>query len=146
MKKIGVIHGPNLNMLGIREPEIYGTININSLNKEIKNIASILDLEVKIIQSNYEGEIIDFLQNNYKDLDGIIINPCGLTHTSISLRDTLSGIDIPTIEVHISNIHRREEFRKKSYTAEVSIGQITGLGVQGYFLALKGLKNILKNT
>ncbi|MFW5890792.1 MAG: type II 3-dehydroquinate dehydratase, partial [bacterium] len=126
-----------------REPEIYGITDINSLNKKIKKIASQLDFEVMIKQSNYEGEIIDFLHNNYKELDGIIINPCGLTHTSISLRDALSGINIPTIEVHISNIHKREEFRKKSYTAEVSVGQITGLGIQGYILALKGLKNIL---
>lgn len=144
MQKVAVIHGPNLNMLGLREPEIYGTTDLEMLNNDISKKAEELDLEVEIMQSNHEGEIVDFLHENYKELAGIIINPGGLTHTSVVLRDALASVRLPAIEVHISNIHRREEFRKKSITAEAAVGQITGLGVHGYILALEGLKEILR--
>jgi len=144
MQRVAVIHGPNLNMLGLREPEIYGTTDLKMLNQDIKEKAAEIDLEVEIMQSNHEGEIVDFLHDNYKELDGIIINPAGLTHTSVVLRDAISSVRLPAVEVHISNIHRREEFRKKSYTAEVAVGQISGLGVQGYLLALEGLVEILR--
>ena len=144
MQKVAVIHGPNLNMLGLREPEIYGTTNLEMLNDDIKTKAEELNLEIEIIQSNHEGEIVDFLHQNYKNLSGVVINPGGLTHSSIVLRDALSSVRLPVIEVHISNIHRREEFRKKSITAGAAVGQITGLGVYGYLLALEGLKEVLR--
>ncbi|MFP4020303.1 MAG: type II 3-dehydroquinate dehydratase [Halanaerobium sp.] len=144
MQKVAVIHGPNLNMLGLREPEIYGTTNLKMLNDDIRVKAEELNLEIEIMQSNHEGQIVDFLHQNYKELSGVVINPGGLTHTSVVLRDAISSVMLPVIEVHISNIHRREEFRKKSITAEAAVGQITGLGVHGYILALDALKNLLK--
>jgi 3-dehydroquinate dehydratase-2 len=144
MQKVAVIHGPNLNMLGLREPEIYGNTNLDMLNEDLRDKAAQLGLDIEIMQSNHEGEIVDFLHQNYQELDGIIINPGGLTHTSVVLRDALASVRLPTIEVHISNIHRREDFRKKSYTAEVAVGQITGLGVKGYLLALDALFDILR--
>jgi 3-dehydroquinate dehydratase-2 len=144
MQKVAVIHGPNLNMLGLREPEIYGTTNLEMLNQDLREKAEALNLEIEIMQSNHEGEIVDFLHQNYKELSGLVINPGGLTHTSVVLRDALASVRLPFIEVHISNIHRREEFRKKSLTAEAAVGQITGLGVYGYHLALEGLKDLLR--
>jgi 3-dehydroquinate dehydratase-2 len=144
MQKVAVIHGPNLNMLGLREPEIYGTTNLKMLNQDLKKKAESLELEIEIMQSNHEGEIVDFLHQNYQELAGLVINPGGLTHTSVVLRDALASVRLPVIEVHISNIHRREEFRKKSITAEAAVGQITGLGVYGYILALEGLKEVLR--
>lgn len=144
MQKVAVIHGPNLNMLGLREPEIYGTTNLKMLNQDLKKKAESLDLEIEIMQSNHEGEIVDFLHQDYQELAGVVINPGGLTHTSVVLRDALASVRLPVIEVHISNIHRREEFRKKSITAEAAVGQITGLGVYGYILALEGLKEVLR--
>lgn len=144
MQKVAVIHGPNLNMLGLREPEIYGTTNLKMLNEDLKTKAEEINLEIEIMQSNHEGEIVDYLHQNYEKLDGVIINPGGLTHTSVVLRDALASVRLPVIEVHISNIHRREEFRKKSITAGAAVGQITGLGVQGYLLALDGIKEVLR--
>ena len=131
-------------MLGLREPEIYGNTNLDMLNEDLRDKADQLGLDIEIMQSNHEGEIVDFLHQNYQELDGIIINPGGLTHTSVVLRDALASVRLPTVEVHISNIHRREDFRKKSYTAEVAVGQITGLGVKGYLLALDALFDILR--
>ncbi|MGP3779637.1 type II 3-dehydroquinate dehydratase [Halanaerobium saccharolyticum] len=144
MQRVAVIHGPNLNMLGLREPEIYGTTNLKMLNEDLKTKAEEINLEIEIMQSNHEGEIVDYLHQNYEKLDGVIINPGGLTHTSVVLRDALASVRLPVIEVHISNIHRREEFRKKSITAGAAVGQITGLGVQGYLLALDGIKEVLR--
>lgn len=144
MQKVAVIHGPNLNMLGLREPEIYGTENLADLNKKLEKKAAEITLEITIMQSNHEGEIVDFLHQNYQDLAGIIINPGGLTHSSVVLRDAITSVRLPTIEVHISNIYRREDFRKKSITAEAAVAQISGLGAYGYLLALDGLKDILK--
>jgi 3-dehydroquinate dehydratase-2 len=144
MQSVAVIHGPNLNMLGLREPEIYGTTNLKMLNQDLKAKAEEINLEIEIMQSNHEGEIVDFLHQNYEKLDAVIINPGGLTHTSVVLRDALASVRLPVIEVHISNIHRREEFRKKSITAEAAVGQITGLGVHGYLLALEGIKEVLR--
>lgn len=144
MQKVAVIHGPNLNMLGLREPEIYGSTSLDMLNEDLRDKADELGLDIEIMQSNHEGEIVDFLHQNYKELDGIIINPAGLTHTSVVLRDALASVRLPAVEVHISNIHRREDFRKRSYTAEIAVGQITGLGVKGYLLALEALFDILR--
>ena len=142
--KILVINGPNINMLGIREKNIYGVNDYNSLVEKIKKEASELDCQVDFFQSNIEGEIITSIQKALGVYDGIIINPAAYTHYSIGILDALKSVNIPAIEVHISNIHQREDFRKKSVTAEGCVGQISGLGFEGYTLALKGLISLLK--
>lgn len=142
--RILVINGPNINMLGIREKNIYGNNDYNSLVEKIKKEASELDCQVDFFQSNIEGEIITSIQKALGVYDGIIINPAAYTHYSIGILDALKSVNIPAIEVHISNIHQREDFRKKSVTAEGCIGQISGLGFEGYTLALRGLVNLLK--
>ena len=142
--KILVINGPNINMLGLREKNIYGNNDYNSLVEKIKKEASELDCQVDFFQSNIEGEIITSIQKASGVYDGIIINPAAYTHYSIGILDALKSVNIPAIEVHISNIHQREDFRKKSVTAEGCIGQISGLGFEGYTLALKGLISLLK--
>lgn len=144
MKKICVLHGPNLNFTGIRETNVYGSGNLDSINGEIKRRAEELDFEVTFFQSNYEGRLIDRLQQCYYDqADGILINPGAFTHYSYALRDAISSIKIPTVEVHLSNIHAREEFRHTSVTAPVCLGQICGFGKTGYLLALEALKEHL---
>ena len=142
--KILIINGPNINMLGIREKNIYGVNDYNSLIEKIKKEASELGCQVDFFQSNIEGEIITSIQKTLGVYDGIIINPAAYTHYSIGILDALKAVNIPAIEVHISNIHQREDFRKKSVTAEGCIGQISGLGFEGYTLALRGLVNLLK--
>lgn len=142
--KILVINGPNINMLGIREKDIYGSNDYNSLVEKIKKEANELDCQVDFFQSNIEGEIITSIQKAFGVYDGIIINPAAYTHYSIGILDALKAVNIPAIEVHISNIQQREDFRKKSVTAEGCIGQISGLGFEGYTLALRGLVNLLK--
>ena len=142
--KILVINGPNINMLGIREKNIYGNNDYNSLVEKIKKEANELNCQVDFFQSNIEGEIITSIQKALGVYDGIIINPAAYTHYSIGILDALKSANIPAIEVHISNIHQREDFRKKSVTAEGCIGQISGLGFEGYTLALRGLVNLLK--
>lgn len=142
--KILVINGPNINMLGIREKDIYGSNDYNSLVEKIKKEANELDCQVDFFQSNIEGEIITSIQKALGVYDGIIINPAAYTHYSIGILDALKSVNIPAIEVHISNIHQREDFRKKSITVEGCIGQISGLGFEGYTLALRGLINLLK--
>ncbi|HUO77914.1 MAG TPA: type II 3-dehydroquinate dehydratase [Thermodesulfovibrionales bacterium] len=139
--KVLVIHGPNLNMLGKREPEVYGTLTLGEINRRIKAVAAETGIKVSILQSNSEGEIIDAIQK--ADYDALIINPAAYTHTSIAIRDAIAAVARPTIEVHISNVYKREEFRRRSYIAEVSQGQITGFGAESYVLALHALKNIL---
>lgn len=142
--KIAVIHGPNLNLLGMREPEVYGTQNLDRINQELEKKAAGLKIGVECFQSNHEGEIVDFIQQGYNKFDGIIINPAGLTHYSIVLRDVLVAVQLPVIEVHISNIYRREEFRHKSVITPIAVGQICGLGSEGYLYALEAVVNILK--
>ena len=142
--KILVINGPNINMLGIREKDIYGNNDYNSLIEKIKKEASELNCQVDFFQSNIEGEIITSIQKALGVYDGIIINPAAYTHYSIGILDALKSVNIPAVEVHISNIHQREDFRKKSVTAEGCIGQISGLGFEGYTLALRGLISLLK--
>lgn len=142
--KILVINGPNINMLGIREKNIYGVNDYNSLVEKIKKEASELDCQVNFFQSNIEGEIITSIQKALGVYDGIIINPAAYTHYSIGILDVLKAVNIPAVEVHISNIHQREDFRKKSVTAEGCIGQISGLGFEGYTLALRGLVNLIR--
>jgi 3-dehydroquinate dehydratase-2 len=139
--KILVIHGPNLNLLGKREPGVYGTLSLQDINRKMRAEASGLGMKITVKQSNSEGEIINAIQKG--DYDCLIINPGAYTHTSIAIRDAISAVAKPAIEVHISNVHKREEFRKRSYIAEVAQGQITGFGAESYLLALIAAKNIL---
>ncbi len=141
MKKILVVNGPNLNMLGVREPDIYGKTSYADLCKKITEKASSLGVSVELFQSNSEGGIIDKIQESFETVDGIIINPGAYTHYSLAIADCLKSVCVPAIEVHISNIHTREDFRKKSVTAPSCQGQISGLGIKGYLLALEALSD-----
>jgi 3-dehydroquinate dehydratase-2 len=142
MKKILVLNGPNINMLGIREPAVYGNITLAEIEKSLSSLAKELKVEVEFFQSNHEGKIVDKIQDSVNKIFGIIINPAAFTHTSIAIRDALSSISVPTIEVHISNIYAREEFRHKSYIAAAAIGQIAGLGIDGYLFALRKIASL----
>lgn len=142
MRKILVINGPNINMLGIREKNIYGRQDYKSLCEYLRAIAFQLGIEIELYQSNYEGDIVTVIQQAYGKFDGIVINPAAFTHYSIAILDALKAVNIPTIEVHISNIHQREEFRHKSVTAPACVGQICGLGFKGYALALEYLADM----
>lgn len=139
--KVLVIHGPNLNLLGKREKDIYGTKSLEDINNEIFSLASELKIKVRTAQLNSEGEILDVIQKG--DYDVLIINPAAYTHTSVAIRDAIAAVDKPAIEVHLSNIHKREDFRRKSFIAEVAAGQISGFGSDSYLLALRAAKNIL---
>ncbi|EQB35559.1 3-dehydroquinate dehydratase [Sulfurimonas hongkongensis] len=141
--KIVVIQGPNLNMLGIREQQIYGPMKLEQIHAQMKEFASQNSMEVEFFQSNLEGEIVDKIQECYGDADGIIINAAAYTHTSIAIRDAISAVNLPTIEVHISNIHRREEFRKDSMIAPVCTSSVVGFGPFGYHLAMVGMLQIM---
>ena len=142
--KILVINGPNLNLLGDREKENYGEITLDKINEELSILASELGVEIDFFQSNFEGEIVDKIQKAKDNFNGIIINPAAYTHTSITIRDAILAIKTPAIEVHLSNIHSREEFRQKSFVAPVCIGQIAGFKKDSYTLALRALVNYLK--
>ncbi len=144
--KIVVIQGPNLNMLGIRDQNIYGPMKLEDIHSQMKSFAEQNKLEIEFFQSNLEGEIVDRIQECIGDADGIIINPAAYTHTSIAIRDALSAVKIPALEVHLSNIYQREEFRHKSLTAPVCAGQITGMGPFGYHLAMVGMTQILSEV
>jgi 3-dehydroquinate dehydratase-2 len=139
--KILVIHGPNLNLLGTREPDVYGSVTLADINQQIFELSKELGLEAEIFQSNSEGAMVDAIQKKTYDL--LIINPAAYTHTSIAIRDAISAVGRPAIEVHISNIHKREDFRRTSYIAGVATGQISGLGVEGYLLAVRASHKIL---
>lgn len=143
-KKILVIHGPNLNLLGRREPEVYGTMSLDTLNLDLLREAGEYGVEVEIFQSNHEGAIVDCIQQALGEADFIIINPAAFTHYSLAIRDALQAVKIPVIEVHLSNIYRREQFRRESLVAPVAVGQITGLGPLGYRLALKAALEYLE--
>lgn len=142
MRKIVVVNGPNLNLLGKREPHIYGTRSHADLVKTIRAKAKDLGVTVSIFQSNHEGEIIDFLQKEAPGALGIVINPGAFSHYSLALYDCLQALDVPTVEVHLSNIHAREEFRSKSVTARAARGVITGLGIEGYGLGMEYLAGL----
>ena len=143
MLRIRVLHGPNLNLLGTREQSIYGTMSLDALDAAITKLAEELVVKVDLRQSNSEGELVTWIQEARNGYDGIIINPAAYTHTSIAIRDAIAAVGLPTVEVHLSNIHQREEFRHRSYIAGVAIGQISGLGPTGYLLALRGLHDHL---
>lgn len=135
-----VIQGPNLNLLGTREPEVYGKTTLEDIHSKLENLATSQSVELDTFQSNHEGELIDRIQKAKLDgVDFIIINPGAFTHTSVALRDVLAGVAIPFVEVHLSNIHQREEFRKHSYLSDIATGVICGLGAIGYELALQAV-------
>ena len=143
MKKILVIHGPNLQLLGKREPDVYGKVTIKEINAELEKEGKALGLKLTIVQSNHEGEIVDLLGKSSKQYQGILINPAAYTHTSVAIADALRANSIPAVEVHLSNIYAREDFRKHSLTAPACVGQITGFGVQSYILGLRALVGII---
>ncbi len=144
--KVVVIQGPNLNMLGVREQQIYGPMKLEQIHSQMKEFATQNNIEIEFFQSNLEGEIVDKIQECYGEADGIIINPAAYTHTSIAIRDAISAVAIPTIEVHISNIHRREEFRKTNMIAPVCASSIVGFGPFGYHLAMVGMAQIMQEV
>jgi 3-dehydroquinate dehydratase-2 len=145
MKRILVIHGPNLDLLGTREPQVYGKTSLAEINRSLKQSAKKSKISLTIAQSNHEGEIVDLIGDARGKFDMIIINPAAYTHTSIAIRDAIAASAVKTIEVHLSNIHAREEFRQTSLIAPVCIGQISGFGAQSYSLALLAAEALLKN-
>jgi 3-dehydroquinate dehydratase II len=139
MTRILVLHGPNLNLLGWREPGVYGTTTLADINKALAELARELGVELKALQSNSEGALVDAIQGALDDCHGILINPAAYTHTSVAIRDAVAGVGLPTVEVHLSNIHSREAFRAHSYLAPVAVGQISGFGADSYLLGLRAL-------
>ncbi len=145
MKKILVIHGPNLGLLGKREPEIYGKTSLKDIDKNLRALAKKTKIGITIIQSNHEGEIVDIIGDSKNKFDVLIINPAAYTHTSVAIRDAIAACGIKTIEVHLSNIYAREEFRQTSLVAPVACGQISGFGSDSYNLAFQAALTLLKN-
>lgn len=139
--KVLVLHGPNLNLLGTREPEIYGRLTLADIDASIRTLAGELGIEVEIFQSNSEGALIDKIHATAASIDGIVINPAAYTHTSVALRDAIAAVGVPTVEVHLSNIHSREKFRTRSYLAPVAVGQVCGFGANSYLLGLRAIFN-----
>ena len=141
MKRILILHGPNLNLLGEREPEVYGTLTLEELNREIERFAAQRGVEVRIYQSNHEGELIDLIHEHRHWAEGLVINPGALTHYSYALRDAIAAVGLPAVEVHLSDIHRREPFRRRSVIKDVCLGQISGKGLGSY---LEGIELLLR--
>jgi 3-dehydroquinate dehydratase II len=141
--RVLVLHGPNLNLLGQREPDIYGVVTLENVNDLLKEEGKKRQVEVSCFQSNHEGAIVDAIHGAVEEYQGIIINAGAYTHTSVAIRDALAGVKIPTVEVHLSNIYRREDFRHHSYIAPIAVGQISGFGAHSYVLGLWALLNYL---
>jgi 3-dehydroquinate dehydratase-2 len=146
MVHVLVLHGPNLNLLGRREKSVYGATSLKAINAGIIKFAKKERLKVEIRQSNLEGELVSWIQQANERFDGIVINPAGYTHTSVAIRDAIAAVGIPTVEVHLTNIYAREEFRHHSYIAGVAVGQISGFGPAGYVLGLRALMEHLKSA
>lgn len=144
MAKILVIHGPNLNLLGERQPEVYGEFNLEEINQKLKKLAQKEDVEIEIFQSNHEGEIVDAIGQAKNKFDVLLINPAAYTHTSVAIRDAIEAVKLPTVEVHLSNIYAREEFRHTSLIAPVACGQVCGFGVDSYLLGLRAAIKLSK--
>lgn len=144
--KVLVLHGPNLNLTGFREPDVYGKKPLDEIDADIKAAAALLKVDVRILQSNSEGILIDTIQEHRRWADAIVINPGGLTHYSIALRDALMSVRLPVVEVHLSNVHAREEFRRHSVISPVTIGQVVGFGGYGYILAINAILNLEKEV
>ena len=144
MRKIMVIHGPNLNMLGKREPEVYGSEGLDQINARLKKQAEALNVELDVFQSNHEGQIVDKIQAAPGECGAVIINPAAFTHTSVAIRDALLLLEVPIIEIHLSNIYKREPFRHKSLVTDIATGQICGLGAHGYILALEAAAKLIE--
>jgi 3-dehydroquinate dehydratase-2 len=140
-KKILILNGPNLNLLGTRQPEIYGKLTLAQVEKQLRALAKQLAVEIDFRQSNSEGELVTWIQQAAGVFSAILINPAAYTHTSLAMRDAISAVGLPVVEIHLSNIHKREQFRHHSYIAEVAVGQITGFGVDSYFLGLRAAVN-----
>lgn len=143
--KILVLHGPNLNLLGAREVSVYGKVTIKDINEALLTDAKELGLSLKIVQSNHEGKIVDLIGGARRKFDGILINPAAYTHTSVAIRDALLAANLPAVEVHLSNIYKREEFRQHSLTAPACVGQVAGFGKESYLLGLKALVHAISH-
>lgn len=143
MSRVLIVHGPNLNLLGMREPDIYGSQTLEDIDDMVRQEAEELGVELRIVQSNHEGDIVEAVQDVYEWADAVIINPAGYTHTSIAIRDVIVAVRLPTIEVHLSNIWAREEWREKSVTAPACVGVIAGFQAMSYVLALRAAKSII---
>ncbi len=142
-RRILVLHGPNLNLLGTRQPDIYGTLTLEQINQRLYDLAVELSVEVEPRQSNHEGELVTWIQDAPRNFGAVIINPAAYTHTSIAIRDAIAAVALPTVEVHLSNIYKREDFRRQSYIAAAAVGQIAGFGVESYLLGLRAAASCL---
>ena len=146
MLRILVLHGPNLNLLGTREPSVYGNTSLNEINMAIGQLARREGIHIEARQSNHEGELVMWIQEARNDFDGLVINPAAYTHTSVAIRDAIVAVGLPAVEVHLSNIHRRELFRRRSYIAPIALGQISGFGLTSYLLGIRAVIDYLRST
>lgn len=146
MIRILVINGPNLDLLGTREPSVYGAVTLEEINRAIARHCESAGLAVDFFQSNHEGEIVEAIHAARGKYAGVVINPAAYTHTSVAIRDAIAAVGIPFVEVHLSNIHGREEFRRHSFTAPVCVGQISGFGADSYILGIEGLRRVLEKA